>query len=952
MTTCVNQEKKGYAGKAVSATLAGVLAVGMVPAAAFAEAGGDGAAEDASVSLLAADTIDNILNGKVASVVDSDNEAVSDFSNYEVAVGSGKYIKPATFTGYAGSETISVLDTDGTVITDYKLGLFATADISSKVTSANTAADTSKPSWAATGESVYYVGDLTGGSALTEANLKQLPAGKYYVVVMASSTTSTFTKGTATTFANSTNGVAFSVVNKSLKDATLLSGEQKTDTTFTYAAESGATVAGKINLLLGDSVVTASGNYSVAIYKTNSSTPVTSDNLEAGNYVAQILGQGDYAGSRVEIPFTVQKLDLSTADIVLNKTEFAVKTANSLPTSITTVAGATLPSTDIEGLQFVSGTLADGTVVTTPPTDSVAGTFTYKVTPASTSKSVTGEKTIEVVRYDTQLTSEFTYTGFTFSSKTGGYDTDINTDAFDASKISVKKNNKDIPYTVTYKKVKDGVSVDDTNDNETLVDVTDTSAAGHYYAIITAKAADLSCGGVARVKFEVESTTINANQVFVTYGGKLVTSNTQSTPVKEFYTGSDFLGKFAVTAKDAKGKDVASENLVITAKNSKGKEVDQIVDAGDYTLEITAKEGSNYTLTKQTIYVSVAPVEIDSKSTVNANIQLAGEPTVGGQKNAYAYTGSAVVPTFEYDLTKDSDSTKYSKSEDWTALPSSAYTVTYFKATDEKTVPEGKENTDYISYAGAYYAKADSATAAGDYVAVLKTAKGVTNYVIDTQVAFKVTNSKYFIDVPVSEWYYDTVYKAANLGYMTGYDGTKYFGPNDYLTRAQAVVVLYKMAGGTLVNNGNSNGEGDAWNNTYQTYASQFADVDQSGWYAQALGWAVKAGIVTGTSDTTFEPNRDVTRQEFVLMLQRYAKANNDDVTADASVLKTYADATSVDTWATDGVAWAVSNKIAGVGTTVLNPTGSVKRAEVAAMAIRYQPEKLDTNLLNPNPTA
>jgi hypothetical protein len=171
---------------------------------------------------------------------------------------------------------------------------------------------------------------------------------------------------------------------------------------------------------------------------------------------------------------------------------------------------------------------------------------------------------------------------------------------------------------------------------------------------------------------------------------------------------------------------------------------------------------------------------------------------------------------------------------------------------------------------------------------------------------------------------------------MTGYDGTKYFGPNDNLTRAQAVCVLYKMAGGY-------SDESGTWANTNVAYASKFADVDQSGWYAEALGWATKTGIVTGTSDTTFEPNRDVTRQEFVLMLQRYAKANNDDVTADASVLKTYADATSVDTWATDGVAWAVSNKIAGVGTTVLNPTGSVKRAEVAAMAVRYQPEKTST---------
>jgi hypothetical protein len=308
-------------------------------------------------------------------------------------------------------------------------------------------------------------------------------------------------------------------------------------------------------------------------------------------------------------------------------------------------------------------------------------------------------------------------------------------------------------------------------------------------------------------------------------------------------------------------------------------------------------------------------------------------------------------------LTSDTTSTKYSKSEDWTSLPSSAYTVTYYKAeaaTEAAATTSGAVNANYTKLNGKYYSltpvatnKVDAAKDAGVYLAVLADNTKDANYDITAVVPFAITDSKYFIDVPVGTWYYDNVYKAAKLGYMTGYDGTSYFGPNDNLTRAQAVVVLYKMADGTLGNYAATDGEGDSWNNTYYTYASQFADVDQSGWYAQALGWAVKAGIVTGTSSTTFEPSRDVTRQEFALMLQRYAKANAKDVTADTSVLKTYADANAVDSWATDGVAWAVDNKIMGQGVTVLNPTGSIKRAEVAAMAIRYQPEKDSTIPVN-----
>jgi hypothetical protein len=333
---------------------------------------------------------------------------------------------------------------------------------------------------------------------------------------------------------------------------------------------------------------------------------------------------------------------------------------------------------------------------------------------------------------------------------------------------------------------------------------------------------------------------------------------------------------------------------------------------------------------------------------------LADEPTVGGQTSAYAYTGSAITPSFEYNVKFTDENgeyaTDYSKNKKYVALPADSYKVTYYKAAaadKSVAVTNDKLNSGYVQYGSKYYTtptqlkdsdKVESPTDAGAYVAVLTDNTKDGNFNVVANVPFVITDSKYFIDVPVGTWYYDNVYKANNLGYMTGYDGTKYFGPNDNLTRAQAVVVLYKMAHETDA------GEADAWNSTEYSYASQFADVDQSGWYAQALGWAVKAGIVTGTSSTTFEPSRDVTRQEFALMLQRYAKANAKDVTADTSVLKTYADANAVDSWATDGVAWAVDNKIMGQGVTVLNPTGTITRAEVATMAVRYQPER-DTTL-------
>jgi hypothetical protein len=52
--------------------------------------------------------------------------------------------------------------------------------------------------------------------------------------------------------------------------------------------------------------------------------------------------------------------------------------------------------------------------------------------------------------------------------------------------------------------------------------------------------------------------------------------------------------------------------------------------------------------------------------------------------------------------------------------------------------------------------------------------------------------------------------------------------------------------------------------------ASQFTDVPDNKYYTEAVEWAADIGITTGTSATTFSPDRPATRGEVVTFLKRY----------------------------------------------------------------------------------
>ena len=163
-------------------------------------------------------------------------------------------------------------------------------------------------------------------------------------------------------------------------------------------------------------------------------------------------------------------------------------------------------------------------------------------------------------------------------------------------------------------------------------------------------------------------------------------------------------------------------------------------------------------------------------------------------------------------------------------------------------------------------------------------------------------------------WCYTQVMQASEAGLMNGY-GSSLFGKNDPITRGQMVQILYNYYGEDCGTN------------------SGFSDVPSSAWYAKAVTWASKNGVVSGYSNSTFGPNNQLTREQMVTILYNVAgrPATN------TSALAQFNDRGQVAAYAVNGFSWAVSNKVvSGTSNTTLSPRGTATRAQVAVILIRY----------------
>lgn len=174
-----------------------------------------------------------------------------------------------------------------------------------------------------------------------------------------------------------------------------------------------------------------------------------------------------------------------------------------------------------------------------------------------------------------------------------------------------------------------------------------------------------------------------------------------------------------------------------------------------------------------------------------------------------------------------------------------------------------------------------------------------------------------------TSWFYPGVQYCLSYGLMSGM-GNGSFAPGEYATRAQAAQILYNLHGNPEVSGG-----------------TPFTDVPEGAWYQKAVTWAHSVGIVNGVTATTFSPNANITRQDFVLMLMRYLNnVRMVDRTWKPDDLSRFADAGSVGFWALDAMKDAVAiNAISGApvdGRLYIQPARNATRAEAAKILMVF----------------
>lgn len=108
---------------------------------------------------------------------------------------------------------------------------------------------------------------------------------------------------------------------------------------------------------------------------------------------------------------------------------------------------------------------------------------------------------------------------------------------------------------------------------------------------------------------------------------------------------------------------------------------------------------------------------------------------------------------------------------------------------------------------------------------------------------------------------------------------------------------------------------------------TQFKDIPAGHWAATPISSLVAQGILKGTTDGKFEPNRTVNRAEFVTMLVRVLNLTDKGAT-------TFKDVKSTD-WYAEAIAIAVKAGIVSSSAGSFNPKSDISREEMVTMLMR-----------------
>lgn len=178
-----------------------------------------------------------------------------------------------------------------------------------------------------------------------------------------------------------------------------------------------------------------------------------------------------------------------------------------------------------------------------------------------------------------------------------------------------------------------------------------------------------------------------------------------------------------------------------------------------------------------------------------------------------------------------------------------------------------------------------------------------------------------FSDIAGS-WAEDYIVEANARGLVYGYNGV--YRPNDTMTRAEFVTILYRACGSPK-----------------PAKAASFTDLTQT-WYRDPIAWAEENQVVNGVGNGKFDPSGPVTREQLVTILFRLSGGQSGMESMFTSAYDgAYTDAGQISAYAKPAVYWSIYHEIlcGQQSLTVpetLAPRAAATRAQIAVMIVRY----------------
>lgn len=113
-----------------------------------------------------------------------------------------------------------------------------------------------------------------------------------------------------------------------------------------------------------------------------------------------------------------------------------------------------------------------------------------------------------------------------------------------------------------------------------------------------------------------------------------------------------------------------------------------------------------------------------------------------------------------------------------------------------------------------------------------------------------IAEDQTFSDYNETQYEYSQMMELSRRGLVKGNDKGELL-PFQHISRAEAASLIVRLLG----------------LHTPKSFSSRFKDVSSDAWFANDVATVEQYGIVCGDSDTTFSPNRNISREEFTVMV-------------------------------------------------------------------------------------